>query len=208
MLFWPDVEASLFMTILGRALATVWYLTLCRATCTYVNPSSPTLSSSRAACVDQAAPQRALQLHACSQGGVLAGALLGLIYVFQEKLVGAQYSWAACSLQPPCAAPSTLGLHTEHDCGLRPVPGVQIYIPRIPGVPNTFPYLPDKFGLEYEVRAARFRLCCAVRYCAGAWLAALAAGAGGCSSDQLLTLCKRLKAVAPVDLGSLQHDSP
>ncbi|KAK9832839.1 hypothetical protein WJX81_005824 [Elliptochloris bilobata] len=44
-------------------------------------------------------------------GGVLAGAVLGLIYVFQEKL---------------------------------------IYIPRIPGVPNTFPYLPDKFGLEYE----------------------------------------------------------
>ena len=31
------------------------------------------------------------QLSACSQGGVLAGAVLGLIYVFQEKLVCALY---------------------------------------------------------------------------------------------------------------------
>ena len=34
-----------------------------------------------------------------------------------------------------------------------PVLGAQIYIPRIPGIPNTFPYLPDKFGLDFEVRA-------------------------------------------------------
>lgn len=29
---------------------------------------------------------------------------------------------------------------------------VQLYLPRIPGVPNDFAYLPDRFGFEYEVR--------------------------------------------------------
>lgn len=44
------------------------------------------------------------QLIACSQGGVLAGAMLGLIYVFQEKLVCAQYFQAAPSARNKCIA--------------------------------------------------------------------------------------------------------
>jgi len=47
----------------------------------------------------------------------------------------------------PAPAPLTVGM-------LGGAPR-QIYIPRIPGVPNTFPYLPDKFGLDFEVRACR-----------------------------------------------------
>ena len=79
------------MTLLGRILATVrcrehycqrfqrfqrWQLiifTLCSLGSCMCRGSSSTVCLS--------------QLSACSQGGVLAGAVLGLIYVFQEKLV-------------------------------------------------------------------------------------------------------------------------
>lgn len=29
-------------------------------------------------------------------------------------------------------------------------PAPQIYVPRLPGIPNEYPYLPDAFGLSYE----------------------------------------------------------
>jgi len=29
--------------------------------------------------------------------------------------------------------------------------GMQIYIPKIPGIPNDFQYYPNDYGLEYEV---------------------------------------------------------
>ena len=31
---------------------------------------------------------------------------------------------------------------------------LQIYVPRLPGLPNGFSYLPNRFGLQYEVRRA------------------------------------------------------
>ena len=34
------------------------------------------------------------------------------------------------------------------------MPMLQIYVPRLPGLPNGFSYLPNRFGLQYEVRGA------------------------------------------------------
>ena len=34
------------------------------------------------------------------------------------------------------------------------VPMLQIYVPRLPGLPDGFSYLPNRFGLQYEVRRA------------------------------------------------------
>ena len=53
---------------------------------------------------------------------------------------------------------------------------LQIYVPRLPGLPNGFSYLPNRFGLQYEVR----------RHVSSSWTACLlalqdsniAAGAG------------------------------
>ena len=40
---------------------------------------------------------------------------------------------------------------------------LQLYLPRIPGVPNDFAYLPDRFGLEYEVQSLLALTACAWR---------------------------------------------
>ena len=65
-------------------------------------------------------------------------------------------SSSPCSQQVHCAALCSHDMTPQSRYHLLPdaCPGAQIYIPRIPGVPNTFPYLPDKFGLDFEVLTA------------------------------------------------------
>lgn len=95
---------------------------------------------------------RPLLLIARTQAGGVAGLALGLLYLFQEKLVSpaAQQGdhrggdlrstlWARrCACEP----------------GLPACDRAQLYVPKIPGVPDDFSYPPERYGFNSEVRTA------------------------------------------------------
>lgn len=84
-------------------------------------------------------------------GGVV-GLAVGLLYFLQEKIV----SWwlgglHAGAMQGPCCA----GSSTRTAARSSPAPPMpprllQLYVPRLPGIPNDYPYYPDAFRLAYE----------------------------------------------------------
>ena len=87
------------------------------------------------------------QVSSAMQGGGFAACALGLLCVFQEKLV---------RFLARCCGRSLFGgrktSRTNHSSSS--VVMLQIYVPRLPGLPDGFSYLPNKFGLQYEVRRA------------------------------------------------------
>lgn len=68
--------------------------------------------------------------------------ILGLLYSFQERLVRCIHFFHLYML-----ASSTYILIIDFLF----FAGMQIYIPKIPGIPNDFQYYPNDYGLEYEV---------------------------------------------------------
>ena len=81
------------------------------------------------------------------QGGGFAACALGLLCVFQEKLVRLL---AKCCGRSLCVL-LWQKMSTQSSSS---VPMLQIYVPRLPGLPSGFSYLPNRFGLQYEVRRA------------------------------------------------------
>lgn len=109
------------------------------------------------------------------QAATIAGLGLGLLYWFQERLVrrrdarlvffkrarekdslspSLEQSSAASTSSPSLRSlPLTSSSSSASENPRRHHPNNndnQIYIPRIPGVPDDIPFYPDRFGLDYE----------------------------------------------------------